>query len=200
MKRSFGRSASPIAAMVVLAALLQALARPGRKRPAQPRRRNASGRGHAGGERRRGVSDCRDQREPDGGAAAWTKASLDEDWPAPVRTEPAGPATIVPVSLEGEDYPDPTGDTESGAFRGSTSTGWDSVTTTPWWPTSRGRRKWIRQNSGSLMGSSSTTTATASRTGGSGWTTSRARGGSATSGVDHRPPHRSNGVVGPELA
>lgn len=53
---------------------------------------------------------------PTAAPVIWTQASLKEDWPAPVRTEPAEPATIVPISVEGEDYADPTGDTESGAF------------------------------------------------------------------------------------
>jgi hypothetical protein len=30
----------------------------------------------------------------------WTKSSLDEDWPAPVRAEPDGPATVVPILLK----------------------------------------------------------------------------------------------------
>jgi hypothetical protein len=46
----------------------------------------------------------------------WTEARLDEDWPAPVRAEPAGGAIVVPIA-EGEDvstgYPDPLGDTGS---------------------------------------------------------------------------------------
>jgi len=50
----------------------------------------------------------------------WTEASLDEDWPAPVRTEPAGDATVVPIYLKHEQVPgryqDPTGDTESDAI------------------------------------------------------------------------------------
>jgi len=51
---------------------------------------------------------------------AWNRASLDEDWPAPARAEPAGGAKVVPIlwTDEGETgrYEDPTGDTESGAF------------------------------------------------------------------------------------
>ena len=50
---------------------------------------------------------------PTAAPVIWTTASLKEDWPAPVRTEPAGPATIVPIS---DRYQDPTSDTESGAF------------------------------------------------------------------------------------
>jgi len=51
---------------------------------------------------------------------AWSRASLDEDWPAPVRAEPAGGAEVVPILWTDEDetgrYEDPTGDTESDAF------------------------------------------------------------------------------------
>jgi hypothetical protein len=51
---------------------------------------------------------------------AWSRASLDEDWPAPVRAEPAGGANVVPIfwTDDGETgrYQDPTGDTESDAF------------------------------------------------------------------------------------
>jgi hypothetical protein len=43
----------------------------------------------------------------------WTTASLKEDWPAPVRAEPAGPPTIVPIN---DRYRDPTTDTDSEAF------------------------------------------------------------------------------------
>jgi hypothetical protein len=57
----------------------------------------------------------------------WTEASLNEDWPAPVRPEPDGPAPVVPILLnvvrdadgscckiaEFGRYPDPTGDTGS---------------------------------------------------------------------------------------
>ncbi len=65
-------------------------------------------------------------------ALTWTPASLKGDWPAPVRTEPAGPATVLPilnktlyrdcpdncgvVGHERGHYVDPTGDTGSDAF------------------------------------------------------------------------------------
>ena len=42
----------------------------------------------------------------------WTHASLQEDWPAPVRPEPAGGASVQPMPLT---YLDPTGDTGSDA-------------------------------------------------------------------------------------
>ena len=51
---------------------------------------------------------------------AWSRASLDEDWPAPVRAEPAGGPKVVPIlwtdNEETGRYEDPTGDTESDAF------------------------------------------------------------------------------------
>ena len=68
------------------------------------------------------------------GPLAWTQASLEEDWPAPVRTEPAGGAIIVPIllrdvvdnpnlrpadqghSLRSGHYVDPTGNTASDGF------------------------------------------------------------------------------------
>jgi len=40
----------------------------------------------------------------------WTQASLQEDWPAPVRTEPAGRPLVVPLR-KNADVTDPTGDT-----------------------------------------------------------------------------------------
>ena len=51
---------------------------------------------------------------------AWSRASLAEDWPGPVRAEPAGGAKVVPIlwTDDGETgrYQDPTGDTGSEAF------------------------------------------------------------------------------------
>jgi hypothetical protein len=48
---------------------------------------------------------------------AWTPASLQEDWPAPVRAEPAGPPRVVPIlcsTVNGAGhYVDPAGDTGS---------------------------------------------------------------------------------------
>jgi hypothetical protein len=58
-------------------------------------------------------SDCavpsRGPSEPIG-PLAWTKASLTEDWPAPVRPEPAGGASVQPMPPT---YIDPSGDTGS---------------------------------------------------------------------------------------
>jgi hypothetical protein len=44
------------------------------------------------------------------GSLAWTQPSLKEDWPAPVRPEPAGRGSVQPMPLT---YFDPTGDTGS---------------------------------------------------------------------------------------
>ena len=57
------------------------------------------------------TSDCAapssDQSEPIG-PLVWTQESLKEDWPAPVRPEPAGGGIVQPMPLT---YLDPTGDT-----------------------------------------------------------------------------------------
>jgi hypothetical protein len=57
------------------------------------------------------VSDCagppRDPSEPTG-PLAWTQASLSEDWPAPVRPEPAGGPVVDPLTRA---YVDPSHDT-----------------------------------------------------------------------------------------
>jgi hypothetical protein len=44
------------------------------------------------------------------GPLAWSESRLDEDWPAPVRLEPAGGASVQPMPIT---YVDPTGDTGS---------------------------------------------------------------------------------------
>lgn len=50
------------------------------------------------------------------GPLAWTQASLKEDWPAPVRPEPAGGTIVVPLQEEMDEViPDPLGDTGSAA-------------------------------------------------------------------------------------
>ena len=60
-----------------------------------------------------GPSDCAvpssDESAPIG-PLAWTPESLTEDWPAPVRPEPAGGGIVQPMPLT---YLDPTGDTGS---------------------------------------------------------------------------------------
>jgi len=45
------------------------------------------------------------------GPLAWGRASLEEDWPAPVRPEPAGGASVIPV--EDGPHADPSGDAGS---------------------------------------------------------------------------------------
>ena len=56
------------------------------------------------------------------GPLAWTPASLEEDWPAPIRTEPAGGALVLPwpetVAEERglHQYTDPSGDAGSDCF------------------------------------------------------------------------------------
>jgi hypothetical protein len=53
------------------------------------------------------------------GPLVWSEARLDEDWPVPVRHEPAGGAVVVPPEMvqrpwgESPIYPDPVGDTGS---------------------------------------------------------------------------------------
>ena len=57
--------------------------------------------------------DCaippRDASKPTG-PLAWTQASLKQDWPAPIRPEPAGGASVQPMPPT---YIDPSGDTGS---------------------------------------------------------------------------------------
>ncbi len=50
---------------------------------------------------------------PTPGPVPWTRASMNEDWPAPVRAEPAGDATVQPMPPT---YVDPSGDTGSDAY------------------------------------------------------------------------------------
>ncbi len=63
-----------------------------------------------------GPSDCAvppgDPSEPIG-PLAWTPESLKGDWPAPVRPEPAGGGSVLPMPLT---HLDPSGDTGSDAF------------------------------------------------------------------------------------
>ena len=174
VKRSFGRSASPIAAMVVLAALLTRACAAGQNAASATLASTPQDSPSAGGERRRAVSRCIAEAEPD-----CSRADLDPGEPGrglagagPHRAR-RRPRPSCRSLLMARNTGIRRATRSPVRSRGSTSTGWDLVTTTPSWPTSRGRRKWIQQNSGSPTGSSSTTTATASLTGGSAWTTSQ---------------------------
>jgi hypothetical protein len=56
---------------------------------------------------------------PTAAGLTWTPRSLEEDWPAPVRAEPGGGVTVVPILRTHEEngrYEDATGDTGSDAF------------------------------------------------------------------------------------
>ena len=72
---------------------------------------------------RPGPSDCTvppgDPSEPIG-PLAWTPERLKEDWPAPVRPEPAGGGGVQPLPLT---YLDPMGDTDPMRSPASTSAG-----------------------------------------------------------------------------
>jgi hypothetical protein len=120
MKRSFGPTASPIAANVVVAVFLATAC--------------TVGQGVASGAPestiRASTTPAPSVAASSAGAStnssastiplAWNRASLDEDWPAPVRAEPAGRANVVPILWTDDGatgrYQDPTGDTESDAL------------------------------------------------------------------------------------
>ena len=107
------------------------------------------------------------------GSLAWSPASLEQDWPAPVRAEPVGDPVIVPLagglhrSVRGHRVArramDRHPERDSRLWRdasGSTS------------PRAPDRRSRVRTSPGSPTGWSSTRTSTASPTSGSGWTAS----------------------------
>jgi hypothetical protein len=131
MKHSFGWSGTPIAAVVVVAAFVTsactaglgvASATPG----STPRASTTPAPSVAAWSVGASSSPSASTE-----LLAWTQASLEEDWPAPVRTEPAGGAIVVPIlledvvdnpalppadqghSLRSGHYVDPTGDTGS---------------------------------------------------------------------------------------
>ena len=118
-------------------------------------------------------SDCavppRGPSEPTG-PLAWTPESLKEDWPAPVRPEPAGGASVQPMPPT---YIDPTGDTGSDVLPLRRHPRRDGRRHTMWPSTSSrtNRRSWIPRSGGSRMASSSTTIATACPIGDTGSTT-----------------------------
>ena len=109
-----------------------------------------------------------DPREPLG-PLAWTPASLKDDWPAPVRPEPAGGGSVQPMPLT---YLDPMGDNGSDAYP-CVDIRWVMADTSE--VSARAQlgpaRSWIPQIAGSHMASSPTRTATAWLTGGMGSTT-----------------------------
>ena len=51
--------------------------------------------------------------EPSPAPLAWSPASIEQDWPAPVREEPVGDPVIIPFADGYLDYLDPQGDIES---------------------------------------------------------------------------------------
>jgi len=129
MKHSGGPSASPIAAMIVVAALLTVACTAGQgvasAIPASTSRASTTPAPSVA------ASSVARSASPSASAAllTWTPANLEKDWPAPVRAEPAGGPTVVPIlwkvvtntaahatDVETGRYEDPTGDTESGAF------------------------------------------------------------------------------------
>jgi hypothetical protein len=111
MNRPLSRSASPMAALVAVAALLTAACTAGSVMPAAtPTAQVLTAAAPSAPPPSAAPSAA---PSPTAAPLLWTKGSLNDDWPAPVRTEPAGPATIVPIS---DRYQDPASDTESGAF------------------------------------------------------------------------------------
>jgi hypothetical protein len=133
MKRSSDRTASPIAAVVVVAALLTTACTAGLgAASATPETTPRASTTPAPSPPASSAGASTSPR-PTVSALTWTPASLGEDWPAPVRTEPAGPAIVLPILhktvVEGTncpgdcgytstfgDYVDPTGDTGSAVF------------------------------------------------------------------------------------
>jgi hypothetical protein len=126
MKHSFGWSASPIAAVVVVAALLATACTAGQgvasATPASTTRASATPAPSVA------ASSAIASASPSASTAllTWSRASLDEDWPASVRPEPAGGWIVRPILLnvvrfadgcckiaEFGRYSDPTGDTGS---------------------------------------------------------------------------------------
>ncbi len=121
MKRLFGRSASPSAAVVAMVVFLATACATGQGAPS-----GAASPTSPVGEPTLTPTVRPSQSDAASGPSArpsatstpllWTEASLKEDWPAPVRTEPAGGAILVPLQDEADEViPDPLGDTGSAA-------------------------------------------------------------------------------------
>jgi len=121
MKRLSGRSASPIAAVAAMVAFLATGCAGGQAAPSGA----ASPTSPVGGPTltptvRPSQSDAATgpsaSPSPTPTPLLWTEASLKEDWPAPVRGEPAGDAIVVPIQDEAREViPDRLGDTGSAA-------------------------------------------------------------------------------------
>jgi hypothetical protein len=119
MKRTFGPMASPIAAMVVVAVFVATACTAGQEVASETA--GSTTRGSPTPAQSVAASSAGASASPSPSTAllAWNPASLEEDWPAPVRAEPDGGVTVVPILRSHEDkgrYEDPTGDTGSGAF------------------------------------------------------------------------------------
>ncbi len=130
MKRLSGLSASPIAAVMAMVVFLATGCATGQGVPS----RAASPPSPVGGPTltptvRPSQSDLATRPSaspsPTPTPLLWTEASLKEDWPAPVRPEPAGGAILVPILTKHETssdrwtpgrHIDPSGDTESDGF------------------------------------------------------------------------------------
>jgi hypothetical protein len=121
MKRLPGRSASPIAAVVAMVVFLATGCASGQGAPSGA----ASPTSPVGGptltpsvrpSQSDAAMDPSASPSPTPTSFLWTQASLKEDWPAPVRPEPAGGAILVPLQDEADEViPDPLGDTGSAA-------------------------------------------------------------------------------------
>ena len=133
MKRSFDRMASPIAAVIVLAAVVTTACTGGQALPSERPASTPPASLPPAPSAAPSSASASSSPSPTLAPLIWTTASLKEDWPAPVRTEPAGPTTILPIlnktvfrdcpgpncselRHERGHYVDPTGDTGSDAF------------------------------------------------------------------------------------
>jgi hypothetical protein len=119
MRRSLGPTASPIAVMAVVAVFLATACTAGQGAATAT---TGSTRALTTPAPSVAASSTEASTSPSASTAllTWSRASLDEDWPAPVRAEPAGRPTVVPIlwRKDGDTgrYNDPTGDTQSDAF------------------------------------------------------------------------------------
>ena len=206
MKRSMDRTASPIAAMVVVAILLATACTAGQE--AASGAPEATTRASATPAPSATASPVGASTSPSAstGLLGWSPASLDHDWPAPVRAEPAGGAHAVPIlwTDDGETgrYQDPTDDIESDAFP------WVDIHAVAFCRNRECPVVWVPGAPNVDPAEQWMAYGLVADDDGDGVADRRFRdrqhprdrdGPRATSRVDHRPPHRSNGVVGPEL-